>query len=121
MSRQITEEVLAALRGVDDPELGVSIVDLGLVVSIDVIGTSVSVVLATTSPACPLGALIAETAATVVGDRLGPDYGVRVTVDRTVDWSPEDAVPEVRSHFERPPSRILDALRSGLGHWKLAR
>lgn len=121
MNRPVTEEILAALRGVDDPELGVSIVDLGLVVSVDVIGTCVSVVLATTSPACPLGGLIAETAAAAIGDRLGPTYGVRVTVDRTLDWSPEDAVPEVRARFERPPSRILDALRSGLGHWKLAR
>ena len=121
MNRPITEEVLAALRGVDDPELGVSIVDLGLVVSIDVVGNCVAVVLATTSPACPLGGVIAETAASAVGDRLGPAYGIRITVDRRVDWSPEDATPEVRARFERPPSRILDALRSGLGHWKLAR
>ncbi len=121
MNRQITEEVLAALRGVDDPELGISIVDLGLVVSIDVVGSCVSVVLATTSPACPLGGLIAETAAAAVGDRLGPAYGIRITLDRRAVWSPADADPAVRARFERPPSRFLDALRSGLEHWKLAR
>lgn len=114
MTPAVEGEILAALREVDDPELGVDIVALGLVVSIDVVGDEVFVVLAMTTPTCPLGGLIAETAAVAVGRRLGPAYAVRVTVDRKAAWSPEYAAPDVRAHFERRPSRLLTAVRSGL-------
>jgi len=105
--------VLDALRDVDDPELGVDVVALGLVRSIDLHGDRVAVVLAMTTPTCPLAGLIAETAAVAVGERLGPGYAVRVTVDRSARWSPDDAEPEVRARFARRPSRLLEAVRAG--------
>ena len=57
------DAVRDALRAVIDPELGISIVDLGLVRGIDVHGddTSVLVYLTLTSPMCPMGPqIIAE-------------------------------------------------------------
>jgi len=110
----VEADVLAALREVDDPELGVDVVALGLVRAIDIDGDRVAVVLAMTTPTCPLAGLIAETAAVAVGKRLGPGFAVRVTVDRSVRWSPDDAEPEVRARFARRPSRLLGALRHGL-------
>jgi metal-sulfur cluster biosynthetic enzyme len=47
-------DVRDALRDVIDPELGVNIVDLGLVYGIDVDGRSVRIRMTMTSPACPL-------------------------------------------------------------------
>ena len=47
-------EVREALRTVTDPELGVNIVDLGLVYAIAVTGADVAVTMTMTSPACPL-------------------------------------------------------------------
>ena len=44
-----------ALRQVIDPELGVNIVDLGLVYRVEVEGARARVVMTTSSPACPLG------------------------------------------------------------------
>lgn len=120
MNRQITQDVLSAPHEVNDPELGVSVVDLGLVFSIDVVGNTISVFLAMISPACPLGGLIAETTATAIGTRGGPSHGARVAVDRTVEWSPENAVPAVRARFEDPSSRFLEALRSGIARWQPA-
>jgi len=113
MSPLLEREILAALGEVDDPELGVSIVDLGLVASCGIDGDQVSIVLMMTTPTCPLGGLIAETAAVAVGKRLGSDYAVRVTVDRQATWSPDMAAPDVRARFERKPSRISAALRAG--------
>jgi metal-sulfur cluster biosynthetic enzyme len=51
----MTDIVREALRHVIDPELGVNIVDLGLVYRVDVVGPRVRVEMTMTSPACPLG------------------------------------------------------------------
>lgn len=49
------DEVLEALRTVKDPELGVNIVDLGLVYTVQTRGPEVDVEMTLTSPACPAG------------------------------------------------------------------
>lgn len=59
MSSLQEDVVRENLRTVIDPELGVSIVDLGLVYEIAVKDSSdVDVKMTLTSPACPLGAVI---------------------------------------------------------------
>jgi ATP-binding protein involved in chromosome partitioning len=49
-----TESVMAALRGVVDPELGADVVDLGMVRGIDIADGVVTVDLALTIAACPM-------------------------------------------------------------------
>ena len=52
----ITETAVRnALRPIIDPELGIDIVDLGLVYAIEIDGAGVRVVMTMTSPARPLG------------------------------------------------------------------
>lgn len=48
-------ELTDRLRGVIDPELGVNIVDLGLVYGAEVIDGVARIRVTTTTPACPLG------------------------------------------------------------------
>jgi metal-sulfur cluster biosynthetic enzyme len=52
------ETAREALRGVIDPELGVGIVDLGLIYGLDVDESRVRVAMTMTTPACPLGEMI---------------------------------------------------------------
>lgn len=81
--------VLEALRNVLDPELGVNVLDLGLVYDVTLAGEEVRIDLTMTSPACPLGdVLIADTERTV--RRLVPAAGrVEVRLVWQPPWTPE--------------------------------
>jgi metal-sulfur cluster biosynthetic enzyme len=60
---QEQEDVLEALRDVVDPELGINVVDLGLVYGVDVDASKVATVdMTLTSAACPLTDVIEEQA-----------------------------------------------------------
>lgn len=111
---QVEKAVRAALAEVDDPELGVNIVDLGLVRSIALGPGSIDIVLIMTTPTCPMGGFIAQSAAAAVERRLGPDWDVAVTLDRDARWSPSLAAFDVTAGFERKPFRIAEAFRTGI-------
>ncbi|WP_370674320.1 metal-sulfur cluster assembly factor [Pleomorphomonas sp. PLEO] len=103
-------QVLAALATVDDPELGIDIVSLGLVRHLDIEGQTIHVELMMTTPTCPLGSLIGENAKAAVEGAVGRDWKVAVAIDKSAVWSPELADPAVRSRFERQPSRFEAAV-----------
>lgn len=52
------QEVRERLKTVKDPELGVSIVDLGLIYDIKLDLPTIKIVMTLTSPGCPLGGAI---------------------------------------------------------------
>lgn len=83
------ERIRKALRSVIDPEIGVNIVDLGLVYSVDVQPGDVHIEITMTTPACPLHGLITQEIERVLR-RVFPDLG-ELTVDLvwSPPWSPE--------------------------------
>ncbi len=83
------EAVREALRAVDDPEVGMSVVELGLVYRIDVAPERVHVEMTMTTPACPMGDLITDNARRAV-DAVVPQ-GVDVDVELVWEppWTPE--------------------------------
>jgi metal-sulfur cluster biosynthetic enzyme len=66
-----TEEVVEALRQVEDPELGMDIVELGLFYGAEVEGDTVKVSYTLTSMGCPAGAMIQEDIERVVSEIPG--------------------------------------------------
>ncbi len=103
-------QVLAALATVDDPELGIDIVALGLVRRLDIGERTIHVELMMTTPTCPLGSLIGENARAAIETAVGAEWTVSVAIDKAAVWSPELADPAVRSRFERQPSRFEAAV-----------
>lgn len=54
----LQERVMEALKNVHDPELGINIVDLGLVYGVEVEGATVHITYTLTTMGCPIGPLI---------------------------------------------------------------
>jgi metal-sulfur cluster biosynthetic enzyme len=62
-------DILRALHGVSDPEVGVNIVDLGLIYSIEIDQGKVRIIMTMTTPACPMHSyLIQEVRETILAE-----------------------------------------------------
>jgi metal-sulfur cluster biosynthetic enzyme len=98
----MSNEVLEALRHVVDPEIGINVVDLGLVYEANTRDGHVRVVMTMTTPACPLGESLAEDARAAIREHVGTVKSVAVDVVWEPPWQ---------------PSMMSDAARAQLG-WK---
>jgi len=90
------DDVIAQLKKVNDPELGVDIWSLGLVYDVKVQGETVEVLMTFTSPMCPVGPQILSDAK----NRLSSVKGVKdVKIEITFDpmWTPEKISADVKA------------------------
>lgn len=78
-----------ALRRVVDPEIAMTIVDVGLVYRVEVRDDLVRVRMTTTSTACPATELIVHDVRTELENALPSRYAVEVECVREPAWSPE--------------------------------
>ena len=78
-----------ALRRVIDPELGINIVDLGLVYAIEIDGTRVRVVMTMTSPACPLGDYLKDLVDSTVKWRVREVEDLEIVLVWEPRWNPD--------------------------------
>jgi metal-sulfur cluster biosynthetic enzyme len=82
------EEVYEALRQVEDPELGMDIVELGLLYDVEVYDHRVKVTHSLTSMGCPAGPMIQEDINRVTREVPGvEDVDIELTWDPP--WTPE--------------------------------
>ena len=93
------ESVRAILRQVIDPEVGVNIVDLGLVYRIDVSAGQVLIEMTMTSPACPMGDMIMDDINAAVEAALPEDIPVVVQLVWEPPWNPGMMNDAAREHF----------------------
>jgi metal-sulfur cluster biosynthetic enzyme len=84
-----TEQILESLKAVLDPEVGVNIVDLGLIYKVEMKPKEVYIQLTMTSPACPLHGVITREMDKVLRETF-PDLGP-MTIELVWEppWSPE--------------------------------
>src|SRR5215472_15712980 len=82
------EEVVDSLHQVEDPELGMDIVDLGLLYDVEVEGPKVKVTYTLTSMGCPAGAMIQEDIDRVVRELEGVE-DVESELTFEPPWTPD--------------------------------
>lgn len=81
------EQVIDKLRECLDPELGVNIVDLGLVYGVNIEGSRVNVLMTLTTPGCPLDSYFTKDITTKLKTVKGiSDVSVELTFDPP--WTP---------------------------------
>lgn len=97
---ELKDKVLEELRAVIDPELGVNVVDLGLIYNIDVDDdNNIDVTMTLTTPGCPLhdsittGVRFAAEAIPEIGD-------VNVQIVWEPAWSPERMSDQARKQLQ---------------------
>jgi metal-sulfur cluster biosynthetic enzyme len=92
------EQAKLALRKVKDPELGLNIVDLGLVYEIVIDGSDIHVDMTLTSPGCPAGPQIMTDAERAL--QALPGVGdVELNLVWSPFWTPERIEPRVRAYM----------------------
>jgi len=93
----ITEEqAREALKQVEDPEIGLNIIDLGLVYDVEVDGSTVNVKMTLTSPSCPVGPQMLNSSKMVLQD-LEDVEEANVELVWEPFWSPDRINPEYRA------------------------
>lgn len=90
------EDVLNVLKEVDDPEIGVNVVDLGLVYTVDVKeGGDVNVEMTLTAPGCPMHDTIARAAEMAI-ETLPDVKEAHVSMVWNPPWTPDRLTDEGR-------------------------
>ncbi len=89
-------EIMQALKAVYDPELGISIVDLGLVYGIQTLEDEKKVIIdmTLTTPACPLGPMIKQQAYAILTSSFDSVRDVDINLVWTPRWDPRTMASE---------------------------
>ena len=93
-------QVRKTLKGVIDPELGINIVDLGLIYEVKIEGKRVEIVMTLTTPGCPLGGFFCDQVREAVAAGLkieSEQVGVEIVFDPP--WSQELMSEEAKAQL----------------------
>jgi len=93
------ETVLETIKeNIIDPEIGINIVDMGLIYGVDINDTTVDITMTLTSPGCPAGGQIVNGAQHVTQQLDGVEE-VNVNVVWTPRWNPEMMTEDARDEL----------------------
>lgn len=93
---EIQDQVRSALRWVIDPELGINVVDLGLIYDVVVQGDQVRVDMTMTTPACPLNAYLSSSADSIIRNLVPEIQSVDVNLVWDPPWNPTMMTAQAR-------------------------
>jgi len=93
------DAIREALRGVEDPEAGMNIVDLGLVYGVEVAGAAVNIDLTMTTAACPMADMIVDQVRDAVAAIVAPGTAIDVRLVWDPPWTPDRMTGIAREHF----------------------
>jgi metal-sulfur cluster biosynthetic enzyme len=96
MAQPTPDDVRKALRQVKDPEINLSVIDLGLVYDVEIDEGDVDIKMTLTSPGCPSGPEMLSDVDRVVRGLEGV-ANVNVELVWEPYWTPERIDPKVRS------------------------
>lgn len=92
------DAVMDALRTVKDPELGVNLLDLGLIYTMQTRRSEVDVEMTLTSPACPAGPEMLRNAVAAI-EKVPGVSKANVKLVLSPPWSPERMTDEARDEL----------------------
>lgn len=88
-----------ALTQVIDPEVGMNIVDLGLIYAIRIAAERIEVDLTMTTPACPMSSMIADQVREVISTEVATDTAITVNLVWEPPWNASMMSEHARQHF----------------------
>jgi len=88
MLEQEEQQALSLLKGVNDPELGINIVDLGLVYTIEAKEKVIEIQMTLTTKGCPMGGAIMENVNQTLENHF-PNKQISVMLVWEPPWSPD--------------------------------
>jgi metal-sulfur cluster biosynthetic enzyme len=91
-------QIYEKLKGIYDPEVGINIVDMGLIYSLDIVDNKVAITMTLTSPGCPAGPQILSQIDSQVKTVAGID-DVDINVVWSPPWSPDMLSEEARDQL----------------------
>jgi metal-sulfur cluster biosynthetic enzyme len=97
---EVKKKVIEALRNVYDPEIPVSIYDLGLVYDIKIEDGKIKVRLGLTAPGCPVAGQIAFMAEEAIRQAVPEAEDVEIELDLETPWNPRRVTPEGRQQLK---------------------
>ena len=92
------ETIYGALKQIHDPEVGINIVDMGLIYGLEIEDSKVEVYMTLTSPGCPAGPQILSQIDTKVRELEGVE-DVDVNVVWTPPWTPDMLSDEAKDEL----------------------
>ena len=93
------EEVQTVLRSVIDPEVGMNIVDLGLVYGVNITDSKLQVDLTMTTPACPMSEMILDNAQYALKAVVPEGTEIDLNLVWEPPWAPDMMGEHARQHF----------------------
>ncbi|MBB4844229.1 metal-sulfur cluster biosynthetic enzyme [Paucibacter oligotrophus] len=95
----LRQRIMDALAQVMDPEIGESIVALGLLESLSLSPGLAELLLIPTSATCPMADQLMEEAGRAIEAQCPPDWRVEVDMDWGLPWSPARMTPALRARL----------------------